>query len=210
MPTGVPIRDLREQLLDAAERVLLRDGPDALTSRALTTEAGVAKGILHRHFPDFDTFLAALVLAGIERVEARSAELRAAAGSAAVADNLAQALADVLQPRAMRIISLACSRQTLRERLRLTTPAGIPVLVESTKMVAAYLTAERGLGRIALSADVDMLAMLLVGGAHLLAAGCDGSAPNPDDLHILVGTVIDKVAPQSSSRPMSAIDARPK
>jgi AcrR family transcriptional regulator len=202
MPTGVPIRDLREQLFDAAERVLLRDGPEALTSRALTTEAGLAKGILHRHFPDFDTFLAALVLARVERVEARSAELRAAAGTAAVAENLAHALADVLQPGAMRIISLACSRRTLCERLRLTTPAGIPLLAETTKMVAAYLTAERGLGRIALSADVDSLAMLLVGGAHLLAAGRDGSPPDPDDLRALVATAIDNVTPQSSSHPV--------
>ena len=202
MPTGVPIRDLREQLFDAAERVLLRDGPDALTSRALTTEAGLAKGILHRHFPDFDTFLAALVLARVERVEARSAELRAAAGTAAIAENLAHALADVLQPGAMRIISLACSRQALRERLQLTTPAGIPLLAETTKMVAAYLTAERGLGRIALSADVETLAVLLVGGAHLLAAGRDGSPPDPDDLRALVATAVDNVTPQSSSHPV--------
>ena len=62
MPTGVAIRDVREQLFDAAERVLLRDGPSALTSRAVTTEAGCAKGVLHRHFADFDAFLAELVL----------------------------------------------------------------------------------------------------------------------------------------------------
>jgi AcrR family transcriptional regulator len=61
VPTGVALRDVREQLFDAAERVLLRDGPRALTSRAVTTEAGVAKGVLHRHFADFDAFLAALV-----------------------------------------------------------------------------------------------------------------------------------------------------
>ena len=33
VPTGVAIRDARRQLFDAAERVLLRDGPSALTSR---------------------------------------------------------------------------------------------------------------------------------------------------------------------------------
>nr|MDQ6938034.1 TetR family transcriptional regulator [Actinomycetota bacterium] len=54
MPTGVALRDAREQLFHAAERVLLRAGPNALTSRAVTTEAGVAKGVLHRHFADFD------------------------------------------------------------------------------------------------------------------------------------------------------------
>src|ERR1700724_3650096 len=62
VPTGVAIRDPRGQLFDAAERVLLRDGPAALTSRAVTAEAGVAKGVLHRHFADFDAFLAAFVL----------------------------------------------------------------------------------------------------------------------------------------------------
>jgi DNA-binding transcriptional regulator YbjK len=36
VPTGVHIRDAREQLFKAAERVLLRDGPSALTSRAVT------------------------------------------------------------------------------------------------------------------------------------------------------------------------------
>jgi len=56
MPTGVAIRDVRAQLFDAAERVLRRDGPSGLTSRAVTAEAGVAKGVLHRHFDDFDAF----------------------------------------------------------------------------------------------------------------------------------------------------------
>ncbi|MEY9997042.1 hypothetical protein ABIE67_009074 [Streptomyces sp. V4I8] len=46
MPTGVHLRDARQQLFDAAERVLLRDGPNGLTSRAVTDEAGCAKGVL--------------------------------------------------------------------------------------------------------------------------------------------------------------------
>ncbi|MER7370837.1 TetR family transcriptional regulator, partial [Nonomuraea wenchangensis] len=50
MPTGVALRDVRQQLFDAAERVLLRAGATGLTSRAVTDEAGVAKGVLHRHF----------------------------------------------------------------------------------------------------------------------------------------------------------------
>src|ERR1700741_5358144 len=79
MPTGVAIRDPRRQLLDAAERVLLRDGPAALTSRAVTDEAGVAKGVLHRHFTDFEAFLAELVLDGIAQVNAQAAALRATA-----------------------------------------------------------------------------------------------------------------------------------
>jgi len=89
----VAIRDPRGQLFDAAERVLLRDGAAALTSRAVTAEAGVAKGVLHRHFADFDAFLAELALDRIARIDSQAAELRAAAGTGSVAGNLAAAVA---------------------------------------------------------------------------------------------------------------------
>ena len=95
MPTGVAIRDAREQLFDAAERVLLRDGPNALTSRAVTTEAGCAKGVLHRHFADFDGFLAALVLDRIARLTGRPRCSLESAGAGTVADNLTNALIEL-------------------------------------------------------------------------------------------------------------------
>src|ERR1700722_16455221 len=89
MPTGVAIRDPRGQLFEAAERILLRDGPAGLTSRSVTAEAGVAKGVLHRHFADFDDFLAELALARVARIASQADGLRAAAGRATVAGNLA-------------------------------------------------------------------------------------------------------------------------
>ena len=192
MPTGVPIHEVREQLFAAAECVLLRDGADALTSRAVTTEAGVAKGILHRYFPDFDAFLAAFVLSHIERLDARCDALPASAGTGEVDGNVAAVLAEVLDTTATRIVALVCSRRRLLERLRLTTPAGIPLLAEITKMIATYLTAERGLGRIALAADVDALAVVLVGGAHLLTAAENSVAA--DHLRDLVTLTIQAVA----------------
>ena len=73
MPTGVALRDVREQLFDAADRVLLRDGPSGLTSRAVTDEAGVAKGVMHRHFDDFDAFLAEFVLDRVNRMDVQAA-----------------------------------------------------------------------------------------------------------------------------------------
>ncbi len=191
MPTGIPIHDIREQLFDAAERVLLREGPAALTSRAVTTEARVAKGILHRHFPDFGTFLAALVLTHVERFDTQSRQLRAAAGTGTVTDNLARALSAALDPGAIRIISLVCSRRELLTRLRLIAPAGVPLLTDTAKMIAAYLTAERGLGRIPNEVDVDSLAILLVGATHLLAADRDGDPLGPDDLRDLLRTALE-------------------
>jgi AcrR family transcriptional regulator len=191
LPTGTPIPDIREHLLEAAERILLRQGPDALTSRAVTAEAGVAKGMLHRHFPDFDTFLATLVLAHLERLDALAADLRATVGTATPADNVTQALAAALRPSAIEIVSLVCSRRELMARLRLTTPRGIPLLAETTKLVAAYLTAERGLGRIGAGTDVDALAAVLVGGAHMLAAGSDSAEADPEQLDHLVRVAIE-------------------
>jgi AcrR family transcriptional regulator len=182
--------DVREQLYDAAHRVLLRDGPDALTSRAVTTEAGVAKGILHRHFADFDGFLASLVLLHVERLDRLSPDLRASAGSGTVQANVADALAAALTPEALAVVSLVMSRHPLLARLRLTTPTGIPLLTETVKMIAGYLTAERGLGRIPLETEVDGLALLLVGGAHLQTAGRAGSAPDLEQLRNIVSSTI--------------------
>ena len=193
VPTGVPIRDIRDQLFDAAERVLRRDGPNALTSRAVTSEAGVAKGILHRHFADFDTFLASLVLARMELLDTRSQDLRASAGSGTVADNLTHALIAALDPDTLAIVSLVTSRHELLTRLRLTIPTGIPLLAETTRMIAAYLTAERGLGRIAFETEVDTLAVMLVGSAHLLAAERDDVPLDPDDLRDVLRTAIDSI-----------------
>src|SRR5215472_16097962 len=120
MPTGVAIRDVREQLFDAAERVLRRDGPSGLTSRAVTAEAGVAKGVLHRHFTDFDGFLADLVLDRIDRMDDQAAALRESAGTGSVTGNLTAALTSVFGSVAVAMVSLITFRDELRARMRET------------------------------------------------------------------------------------------
>ena len=197
MPTGVAIRDARDQMFDAAERVLLRDGPNALTSRAVTTEAGCAKGVLHRHFADFDAFLAELVLDRIARLDSQAAALRASAGTGTVAGNLTGALTDLFGSVALGIISLVISRDELRARLRQARPAGIPLLTEATAMIASYLALERDLGRIAADADVDTLAPTLIGAAHLLFAGREGVPPEAGAVRKVVTTVIASVTPDA-------------
>ncbi|KAK1179647.1 TetR family transcriptional regulator [Streptomyces sp. NBS 14/10] len=191
MPTGVALRDAREQLFGAAERVLLRDGPSALTSRAVTTEAGCAKGVLHRHFADFDAFLAELVLDRIARLDHQAAALRESAGTGTVADNLTRALMELFESVAVAVVGLVISRDDLRARLRETRPtAGLPVLTEAAAMVAGYLAAERDLGRIAADADLDTLAPTLIGAVHLLFADRKGTPPEADAVRKVVTTVI--------------------
>ncbi|GAA4573475.1 TetR/AcrR family transcriptional regulator [Planotetraspora kaengkrachanensis] len=193
MPTGVAIRDVREQLFDAAERVLLRDGPNALTSRAVTTEAGCAKGVLHRHFTDFDAFLAELVLDRVARIDGQATALRESAGTGTVAGNLTDTLTDLFQSVAVAIVGLVTSRDDLRARLRQSRPTGVPVLAEATAMIASYLAAERELGRIAADADVDLLAPMLIGTGHLLFADRKGVPPEEGAVHKVVTTAIGSV-----------------
>jgi AcrR family transcriptional regulator len=190
VPTGVAIRDVRAQLFDAAERVLLQAGPNALTSRAVTTEAGVAKGVLHRHFADFDAFLAELVEDRIARLSRQAAALRESAGTGTVAGNLTGALTDLLGPVAVAIIALITFRDDLRARLRRTGHPGVPLLTEAAAMLASYLAAERDQGRIAADADVGTLAPTLLGAAHLLFAGRDSPPPPPEAVRKVVTTVI--------------------
>ena len=171
MPTGVHLRDARRQLFDAAERVLLRAGPGGLTSRAVTDEAGCAKGVLHRHFADFDAFLTELVLDRAAQLEVQVGALRESAGTGTVADNLAGALTTLFGPVPLAIIPLITFRDELRARLRQARPGGgMAILAQATAAVSAYLADERDLGRIAADADIDSLTLSLVGGGHLLFA----------------------------------------
>ena len=189
MPTGVAIRDPRGQLFDAAERVLLRDGPGGLTSRAVTTEAGVAKGVLHRHFADFDEFLAGLALDHAARIGAQAAALRELAGTGTVAGNLAAALPDLFSPVLLALIRLVIARDEMRARLRAATGSRIPLLSESTATVAGYLAAERDLDRVMAGADIGTLAPTLIGAAHLLFTDADG-APEPAAVRRVVTAVL--------------------
>ncbi|WP_234021785.1 TetR/AcrR family transcriptional regulator [Streptomyces sp. 351MFTsu5.1] len=190
MPSGVHIHNVRGQLFEAAERVLLRDGPDALTSRAVTEEANCAKGVLHRHFADFDAFLAELVLDRVRGIEDRTTTLRAAAGTGSVVDNLTDALQDLFGPVTVAIVALITFRDGLRARLREAGLTGIPLAVQGAAMIAAYLTAERESGRLAGDADIDTLAPTLVGAGHLLFADRTSAPPQTTAVRKMVTTVI--------------------
>ncbi|MEV6942240.1 TetR family transcriptional regulator [Streptomyces sp. NPDC051172] len=190
MPTGVAIRDPRQQLFDAAERILLRAGPNALTSRAVTAEAGCAKGVLHRHFADFDAFLAELVLDRIRRLAGLGAALGEAAGTGTVAGNLTRALTDLFDAVAIAVVGLVITRDELRARLRAAGSIGIPLMTEASAMLTGYLAAERDLGRVAADADVALLAATLLGAAHLLFADREAGPPDAAAVCRTVATVL--------------------
>ena len=148
---------------------------------------------MHRHFADFDAFLAELVLDRAARLEVQAAALGDAAGSGTVANNLTDALISLFGPLAVVIVGLVISRDGLRARLHHAGAARIPLIAEGTTMFASYLAAERDLRRIAADADVDTLAPTIIGAAHLLFTDRESTPPDAAAVHKMVTTVIGGV-----------------
>ncbi|HTW97977.1 MAG TPA: helix-turn-helix domain-containing protein [Acidimicrobiales bacterium] len=208
MPTGVHLTDARGLLFDAAERVLARNGASGLTSRAVTAEAGVAKGVMHRHFADFDAFLAELVLDRAAQLAAPAAALHAAAGSGSVVGNLTEALGAVFTPLAVAMVALVITRDGLRGRLRDVGAPRFPLVAQGSAMITSYLAAEQALGRVAATADVASLSHTLVGSLHLLYSDQESGPPDAPALRKLVAAVIEgggvAAAPRRAADPTEA------
>lgn len=153
----------------------------------MTAEAGVAKGVLHRHFTDFDDFLVELVRDRIQVIQASSSTLMAAVGTGSIEDNLTEALGIVFSSVAARMVGLITVRDELRSRLRAAGHEGIPVATDAARMIRDYLSAERDLGRLRPTADLDSIGLTLIGGGHLLYGAGDSQ---PEALRRTVASVL--------------------
>ncbi|MFF8559540.1 TetR/AcrR family transcriptional regulator [Streptomyces albidoflavus] len=180
-PRGVATPDVTELLFAAAERVVVRDGPGALTSRAVTTEAGCAKGLLHTHFAGMDAFVAALCLDRFARTAATARALPALAGTGTVAAHLATVTDALFDSGGPAVSGLALTRPGAAERFREAMAAGAPGFTAIQDAITAYLRAEQALGRFPAATDPGTAALSLVGTAHhLLMTGWPG-APDPKE-----------------------------
>ena len=85
---GARPEQTEEAILDAADRLLARDGYQQMTMDDLAQEAGLARGVLYLHFPA----KADVILAHIDRIAARVLDglKRVAASSAAPAEKIRQ------------------------------------------------------------------------------------------------------------------------
>jgi AcrR family transcriptional regulator len=192
VPTGHALHDPRQQLVAAAERVLLRDGAAGLTGRSVTAEAGVAKGVLHRHFADFDTFVAYLVNERIRRFREVAEDLAGRTGRATVSENVAAALAELLDPVVLALVPQIIAHPRIRSRLAPNERPGPPLLSDAAAVVQDYLAREQQQGRITATADLGTTALSVIATAHLLLAGELGALPTTDAIlevteSILVG-----------------------
>lgn len=167
-PRGVAIPDLRERLFAAAERVVARDGAAALTSRAVTEEAGCGKGVLHAHFAGLDEFVGELVLDRFARSARHAEQLAERVGQGSVAGNLQEVALLLLESLPSGVAGLAMTRPAAALRTREGIRSGAPAFDAIEHSFTAYLQAEQGRGRLAPHADAATIALALVGTVHHL------------------------------------------
>nr|WSX47881.1 TetR/AcrR family transcriptional regulator [Streptomyces sp. NBC_00974] len=190
-PRGVAIPDLRERLFAAAERLVARDGPGALTSRAVTEEAGCAKGVLHTHFAGLDTFVAELVLDRFATTARLIQALPARAGQSTVAHNLLDAANALLTSLEPGIVALALALPGASHHARRAWQEGAPGFAAIEQSVQAYLAAEQELCRVHADMDTEAAALALIGTLHhLLMTRTDDSQPAENHVERLVALVL--------------------
>lgn len=72
-PTGTnPTASTRDRLIDAAFRVVARDGLDGASVKLIAAEAGITPGLVHYHFSSKEAVLEAALLRGLESYIARN------------------------------------------------------------------------------------------------------------------------------------------
>lgn len=171
--------DVRERLFAAAERVVQREGPGALTSRAITGEAGCAKGLLHAHFAGLDEFVADLCLDRFARTARQAEKLPERAGQDTVAANLGSVALALFDSGGPTIAGLAMTRPAASLRIRQALEAGVPGFSAIQEAITAYLDAEQRLGRLAKDTDTTTVALAVVGTVHHLLMTSRPGAPEP-------------------------------
>lgn len=197
-PRGVAIPDIRERLFAAAERVLAREGPAALTSRAITGEAGCAKGMLHAHFAGLDEFVAELILDRFARTAHQAGQLPALAGRSTVAENLTTVALALLSSAGPTVAGLALTRPAASLQIRQALQGGAPGFTTIQEAITDYLTAEQHLGRLPHGTDTASVALALVGTVHHLLMTSTADAPDPrEQTQHLVALLVGSPWPES-------------
>jgi AcrR family transcriptional regulator len=157
------VRNTRQQILDAAQRLIERGGFTRLTTREIAREAGCAEGTIFKHFKRKDDLCLAVVLENSPRFKNTIAQKRA--GKRSVRKNLedialaAIRFSDKLIPLASS--SFADARLLVRHRKAMQESGRGPKDVFD--LIAAYISEEQQLGRINREAVPLIVAALLMG-----------------------------------------------
>ena len=193
----------RELMVEAAERVMRSKGLAHTTTKEIAREAGYSEGAIYKHFEGKEELFLAVLTERLPPFVDVLGELPQKAGRGTVGDVLEEVAGAALAfygesfPMSVSVFSepglLARHREEVRRR-----GAGPR---KANEALAAYLEAERGLGRVRGDADPEAAAAMLLGACFQRAffgsyAGEDTS-PVQDERFVagVVGTLMRGLSP---------------
>jgi AcrR family transcriptional regulator len=207
-PPTSPTSRTREQLVDAAERVLRAKGLTRATTKEIAREAGYAEGTLYLHFADKLDLVRAVHERLLPEFVEMVSRLPERAGTGTVAGNLtdlARSALGLYRDMLPLGSSLFADPELLeRFRIMLAERRGGPQ--RAWEPVVAYLRAEQTLGRVNPGADPAAAALLLLGACQQLVFVELMTGPEalpfrdpPDPAPALVATLLAGLAPTQPS-----------
>jgi AcrR family transcriptional regulator len=176
----------RAKLIEATLAVVGEAGYARASTRAIAERAGVAEGTIYRHFPDKTALFFAAALEPNAAMLEWVGGLPARAGTGTVEENLAEVLGRLaeLQERVFPLEVAIQADPELAALRRATMTTGDPLPGGPPEAIAAYLAAERSLGRVRpdvepADAALALLAMLF---GLAMTASARGSALGRDQI----------------------------
>ena len=155
----------RDRILDAAARLMDSVGLVRTTTKEIAREAGCSEAALYKHFRDKEELFVGVLRERSPRLADELDALLGRAGEGDVTENLRQvartALAFYRRSFPMAGSLFASPDLLAAHRRRLTPPAQGPQ--QPSERLAAYLAAERDLGRLSPAVGPEASAALLIG-----------------------------------------------
>jgi AcrR family transcriptional regulator len=154
----------RARLVEATIAVVAEVGYARASTRAIAERAGVAEGTIYRHFPDKTALFFAAALQPDTAMLEWVAGLPARAGTRTVEENLGEALGRLaeLEERVFPLELAIQADPELAALRRSTLALGDPLPGGPPEAIAAYLAAERDLGRVRSDVDPADAALILL------------------------------------------------
>jgi len=193
--------DTRARLVDATSDVVRRVGYARATTRAIADAAGVAEGTIYRHFTHKNELFFAAVFERNAPILEWVTGLPARAGTRTVREHLGELMTRLVGLRAELLpleLALRADPQLAREHAALVKAMTEAAATGPPELVAAYLSAEQGLGRVRSDVDPRQVALVLLATLAGIAfmPGLDADAQVDVTLiDAAVDVVVDGIAP---------------
>ena len=163
--------DLRDQLIDAAYRLIHERGLSALTTREIAKAAGCSDGALYTHFPTKSDLLFAVCQERLPDIRARVGDLIARVGSGVVERNIEAIIraAQHFYAELVPISAAIASDYDLLMRHRRMFESRDTGPRHTIDAVAAYIAAEQRIGRVEPRISPHVFASMLLGPCYAAA-----------------------------------------